>query len=78
MTDEPSKIAEGIKIARNTRKIVMENIWFSLVVKALILVLVAMGLGTMWEAVFGDVGVTVIAVLNSMRAMNRKNYKLII
>lgn len=72
MTDEPSKIAEGIKIARNTRKIVMENIWFSLVVKALILVLVAMGLGTMWEAVFGDVGVTVIAVLNSMRAMNRK------
>lgn len=72
MTDEPSKIAEGVKIARNTRKIVMENIWFSLVVKALILVLVAMGLGTMWEAVFGDVGVTVIAVLNSMRAMNRK------
>lgn len=72
MTDEPSKIAEGIKIARNTRKIVMENIWFSLVVKALILVLVAMGLGTMWEAVFGDVGVTVIAVLNSMRTMNRK------
>ncbi len=69
MTDEPSKIAEAIKIAKKTRSIVMQNIVFSLGVKAILLVLVAVGLGTMWEAVFGDVGVTLLAVLNSMRAM---------
>lgn len=72
MTDEPSKIADAIKIAKRTRKIVLQNIYFALGVKVLILLLVAIGLGTMWEAVFGDVGVTVIAVLNSMRAMNIK------
>ncbi len=69
MTDEPSKIASAIKIAKKTRSIVMQNIVFALGIKAIILVLVALGLGTMWEAVFGDVGVTLIAVLNSMRAM---------
>ena len=69
MTDEPSKIATAIKIAKKSRTIVMQNIVFSLGIKAIILVLVAMGLGTMWEAVFGDVGVTLIAVLNSMRAI---------
>lgn len=69
MTDEPSKIAEAIKIAKKTRTIVMQNIIFALAVKAILLVLVAIGLGTMWEAVFGDVGVTLLAVLNSMRAM---------
>lgn len=69
MTDEPSKIASAIKIAKKTRAIVMQNIVFALGIKAIILVLVALGLGTMWEAVFGDVGVTLIAVLNSMRAM---------
>ncbi|WP_346940553.1 heavy metal translocating P-type ATPase [uncultured Clostridium sp.] len=69
MTDEPSKIASAIKIAKKTRTIVMQNIVFALGIKAIILVLVALGLGTMWEAVFGDVGVTLIAVLNSMRAM---------
>lgn len=69
MTDEPSKIATAIKIAKKTRTIVMQNIIFALGIKAIILVLVALGLGTMWEAVFGDVGVTLIAVLNSMRAM---------
>lgn len=74
MTDEPSKIADAIKIAKRTRKIVLQNIYFALGVKVLILILVALGLGTMWEAVFGDVGVTVIAVLNSMRALNAKNY----
>jgi Cd2+/Zn2+-exporting ATPase len=69
MTDEPSKIAAAIKIAKKTRTIVMQNIVFALGIKAVLLVLVAMGLGTMWEAVFGDVGVTLLAVLNSMRAM---------
>jgi Zn2+/Cd2+-exporting ATPase len=69
MTDEPSKIAAAIKIAKKTRTIVMQNIIFALGVKAIILVLVALGMGTMWEAVFGDVGVALIAVLNSMRAM---------
>lgn len=73
MTDEPSKIATAIKIARKTRNIVMQNIVFALGVKVLLLILVAFGLGTMWEAVFGDVGVTLIAVLNSMRAMKTEN-----
>lgn len=69
MTDEPSKIATAIKIAKKTRTIVMQNIIFALGVKVAILILVAMGMGTMWEAVFGDVGVTLIAVLNSIRAI---------
>lgn len=69
MTDEPSKIAEAIRVARKTRSIVMQNIVFALGIKLILLVLVALGLGTMWEAVFGDVGVALIAVLNSMRAM---------
>ncbi|WP_234117318.1 heavy metal translocating P-type ATPase [Clostridium hydrogenum] len=69
MTDEPSKIASAIKIAKRTRSIVMQNIIFALGVKLVLLVAIALGVGTMWEAVFGDVGVTLIAVLNSMRAM---------
>ncbi|EHJ00948.1 heavy metal translocating P-type ATPase [Clostridium sp. DL-VIII] len=73
MTDEPSKIATAIKIAKKTRSIVMQNIVFALGVKLVILVLVAAGLGTMWEAVFGDVGVALIAVLNAMRAMKTEN-----
>jgi Zn2+/Cd2+-exporting ATPase len=73
MTDEPSKIAAAIKIAKKTRAIVMYNIVFALGIKAILLVLVAMGLGTMWEAVFGDVGVTLLAVLNSMKAMKTEN-----
>lgn len=73
MTDEPSKIVSAIKIAKKTRGIVMQNIVFALGVKAVLLVLVAIGLGTMWEAVFGDVGVTLLAVLNSMRAMKTEN-----
>jgi len=73
MTDEPSKIATAIKIAKKTRTIVMQNIVFALGIKGLILVLVALGLGTMWEAVFGDVGVALIAVLNSMRALKTDN-----
>lgn len=73
MTDEPSKIASAIKIAKKTRSIVMQNIVFALGVKLIILVLVAFGMGTMWEAVFGDVGVALIAVLNAMRAMRVEN-----
>jgi Cd2+/Zn2+-exporting ATPase len=71
MTDEPSKIVTAIKIARKTRTIVMQNIVFALGIKAILLVLIAMGIGTMWEAVFGDVGVTLLAVLNSMRALKK-------
>jgi Cd2+/Zn2+-exporting ATPase len=69
MTDEPSKIVDAVRIAKKTRAIVWQNIAFSLGVKGAILVLGALGMATMWEAVFGDVGVTLIAVLNSMRAM---------
>jgi Cd2+/Zn2+-exporting ATPase len=69
MTDEPSKIASAIKIAKKTRTIVMQNIIFALGVKLVILILGAFGIATMWEAVFGDIGVALIAVLNAMRAM---------
>lgn len=69
MTDEPSKLATALKIAKKTRSIVWQNIVFALGVKAVILVLAAMGIATMWAAVFGDVGVTLIAVLNAMRAL---------
>ena len=73
MTDEPSKIASSIKIAKKTRSIVMQNIVFALGIKIIILGLVAIGMGTMWEAVFGDVGVALLAVLNAMRAMKVEN-----
>lgn len=69
MTDEPSKIVSAIKIAKRTKTIVMQNIVFALGVKGIILVLGAFGFATMWEAVFGDVGVALIAVLNAMRVM---------
>ncbi|AKG37168.1 heavy metal translocating P-type ATPase [Paenibacillus durus] len=69
MTDEPSKIASAIGIARRTRTIVWQNIIFALGIKAVFLLLGAFGIATMWEAVFSDVGVTVLAVLNSMRAL---------
>ncbi len=69
MTDDPRKIATAIKIARKTHKIVMENIIFSLGVKILVLILAALGLANMWMAVFADVGVTLIAVLNAIRAI---------
>ncbi|MDF2521150.1 MAG: heavy metal translocating P-type ATPase [Clostridia bacterium] len=73
MTDEPSKIVSAIKIAKRTRKIVWQNIVFALGIKVLVLILGAFGYATMWEAVFADVGVALIAVLNSMRVMNVKN-----
>ncbi|MDR1074539.1 MAG: cadmium-translocating P-type ATPase [Treponema sp.] len=69
MTDEPSKIADAIRIARKTRNIVWQNIIFALSVKGVILVMGALGIAAMWEAVFGDVGVALIAVLNAMRVM---------
>ncbi|MCL6603408.1 MAG: cadmium-translocating P-type ATPase [Paenibacillus sp.] len=69
MTDEPSKIAVAIGIAKRTRRIVWQNIIFALGVKAIFLLLGAFGIATMWEAVFSDVGVTILAVLNSIRAL---------
>ena len=68
MTDEPSKLISAIRISKQTHKIVWENIIFALAVKLVILVLAAFGIATMWAAVFGDVGVTILAVLNSIRA----------
>uniref|UniRef100_UPI00047B39E4 heavy metal translocating P-type ATPase n=1 Tax=Caldanaerobius polysaccharolyticus TaxID=44256 RepID=UPI00047B39E4 len=67
MTDEPSKLVSAIKIAKRTRRIVWQNIIFSLGVKIIVLALGAGGIATMWEAVFADVGVALIAVVNSMR-----------
>ncbi|MDR1195220.1 MAG: cadmium-translocating P-type ATPase [Endomicrobium sp.] len=72
MTDEPSKLITALKIAKKTKLIVMQNIIFALGIKAAVLALGAAGAASMWEAVFADVGVTVIAVLNSMRAMKTK------
>ena len=69
MDDDLSKIADVIEIAKQTMRIVRENVIFALSVKFLVLLLGALGLATLWEAVFGDVGVTVLAILNSMRAM---------
>lgn len=69
MTDEPSKIAEAIKIAKRTNKIVWQNIVFAIGVKVIVLLLGAMGIANMWEAVFADVGVAVLAILNAMRVM---------
>lgn len=73
MTDEPSKIATAIKISQKTLKIASQNIIFAIGIKLLILLLSAMGYATMWAAVFADVGVAVIAILNSFRALNVKN-----
>ena len=69
MTDEPSKIVSSIKIAKRTRNIVIQNIAFAIGVKVIILIFGALGMANMWEAVFGDVGVALIAVLNAMRAL---------
>jgi Cd2+/Zn2+-exporting ATPase len=69
MTDEPSKLSVAIKIARKTKKVVVQNIVIALGVKFIILILGALGMANIWEAVFGDVGVALIAVLNSMRTM---------
>ena len=69
MDDKPSKLAEAVRISRRTLRIVHQNIVFALAVKALVLVLGALGMANMWEAVFADVGVMVLAILNAMRAL---------
>ena len=70
MDDKPSNIARAIRVARTTMGIVWQNIVFALGVKFLVLILAALGIANMWLAVFADVGVAVIAILNAMRAMN--------
>ena len=70
MDDKPSKLADAVKIARKTMSIVRQNIIFALAIKAAVLLLSAIGLANMWIAIFADVGVTIIAILNAMRAMN--------
>ena len=73
MDDKPSKISAGILIARKTMRIARQNIVFALGVKLLVLVLAAVGIANMWMAVFADVGVAVLAILNAMRCMNMKD-----
>ena len=72
MDDKPSKIAVAVRIARRTIRIARQNVWFAIGVKVSILALAAVGLGTMWMAVFADVGVTVLAVFNAMRALGAR------
>lgn len=73
MTDEPSKIATTMKISKKTIKIAHQNIVFAIGIKIIVLILSAFGITTMWAAIFADVGVTIIAVLNAFRALNVKN-----
>ena len=73
MTDEPSKIVDAIHLSKKTMRIVKENIIFAIVIKVLVLVLSAFGLSTMWEAVFADVGVSIIAIINALRVLRVKN-----
>ena len=69
MDDDPRKIAEAVRISRRTRRIVVENIVFALAVKVIVLLLIALGWANMWAAVFADVGVSVLAILNAVRAL---------
>ncbi len=73
MDDDPMKIVKAIKISRKCMRIVYENIYFALGIKAICLVLGALGIANMWMAIFADVGVMVIAVLNAIRALFVKN-----
>ena len=73
MTDEPSKIATAMKTSKKTLKIANQNIVFAIGIKIIVLILSAFGITTMWAAIFADVGVTIIAVLNAFRALNVKN-----
>jgi Cd2+/Zn2+-exporting ATPase len=73
MTDEPSKVATAMKISKKTLKIAHQNIVFAIGIKIIVLILSAFGITTMWAAIFADVGVTIIAVLNAFRALNVKN-----
>ncbi len=74
MTDEPSKIVSAIKLSHKTMRIVKENIIFAITVKVAVLILSALGISTMWEAVFADVGVSIIAILNALRVLRTKKY----
>ena len=69
MTDKPSSIAQSVKIAKKTKRLVVQNIVLALGVKAVFLVLAVFGIATMWEAVIADVGVTLIAILNVLRLL---------
>ena len=69
MDDQPSKVALAIRLARRTLRIAKQNIWFAIGIKVLVLILAALGLCTMWMAVFADVGVTILAVFNAMRTL---------
>jgi Cd2+/Zn2+-exporting ATPase len=73
MTDEPSKIPLAIKMSKKIISIANQNITFAIAVKIVILILSALGITNLWVAIFGDVGVTFIAILNSFRAMNFKD-----
>ena len=73
MDDDPLKIAKAIKISKKCLKIVYENIYFAIGIKVICLILGAIGIANMWLAIFADVGVMVIAVLNAIRALNVKN-----
>jgi Cd2+/Zn2+-exporting ATPase len=72
MTDEPAKIVKAIEIAKKTLKIVKQNIWMSITIKIAVLILSALGYSTMWGAVFADVGVSLLAIINSLRMLNTK------
>lgn len=74
MTDEPSRIAVAMKISRKTLRIVKQNIAFALGIKAVVLILGACGIASMWLAVFADVGVALIAILNAIRCLNVKKF----
>lgn len=73
MTDEPSKIVDAIHLSKRTMNIVKENIIFAISIKVLVLILSAFGLSTMWEAVFADVGVSILAIINALRILKVKN-----
>ena len=75
MTDEPAKIATAIRVSKKTLRIVKQNITFALLVKGVVLLLGALGLATMWAAIFADVGVAILAILNSIRMLNVKKIK---
>ena len=75
MDDKPSKISSAIAIARKTMRIVWQNIIFALGVKFIVLILAAVGIATMWLAVFADVGVAILAILNAMRCMSVERFR---
>ena len=75
MTDEPSKLVDSIKISKKTMRIVKENIIFAIGIKIAVLILSAFGLSTMWEAVFADVGVSIIAIINALRVLDTKKFR---